>query len=555
MKRQGELVDQHEWCDICKVMCKDFPAFHLHKLQSKQHVCCSVCARDFVTRDGLNKHYNLMHAAQQNLECPGCHENFTRVGGLINHIEHKLCPVIDAERFEQERLRKQDWHENYENARTFAEYGPGYEDLADENRAAAIAIRNPNHVLTGVKFPDIWTEASGDRDGGARLNLREDNDDDLLVFESPKRRDGWVEEEPVSKLKPAPKFNLPRGNSVQTRGFDKVESFSPFTKPMPDDIFETANVIDASMSKQITENNATPADKPNVLSPYVPGPWGTHNDAASFHGPEFDKGWASLQNSNVQKPALAVSSNKPVSLTVTSSSSWDTQQTTPIDPIQALATNAWNNTEVPVTALDLNPSTTSTVSTQLLFPEKDGVVPPADLLALLTPTPQVPKEPGNDLERMEHDPDNPKFNINKYWVSFIRKYKCPHMGCRKSVESSKGFISHLKSPAHMNEKLRCKGCLRYFASATALTQHSESQGVRCNVRNTDNYNAIVDEVTAGTTATAGRHEDDTVRYVTNPNAAIAGIRGGKALLNANRDANAAADARFYSYWDNKQIEW
>ncbi|RDW94976.1 hypothetical protein BP5796_00739 [Coleophoma crateriformis] len=547
MNRRGELSDQREWCSICKVMCKDFPAFHLHKLQSKKHVCCSVCARDFVTRDGLNKHYNLMHAAQQNLKCPGCHETFTRVGGLINHIEHELCPVIDAERFEQERLRKQDWHENYENARTFAEYGPGYEYLADENRAAAIAIRNPNHVFTGVKFPDIWTEASGDRDGGACLNIREeDNDEDLLVFESPKRRDGWVEEEPVSKLKPAPKIDLPIDKSAQTPGFDKVESFCPFTTPMPDDVFETANLVDASMSKQLTENNTTPAAKLDVLSPYVPGPWGTQKIAASFHRPESDKSWASSQNSSVQKPALAVSSNKPVSFTVTSSTSWDTQQTTLIDPIQALTTNAWNKTEVPVIPLDLNPSTTSTVSSQLSFPEKDGVVPPADLLALLTPTPQAPKEPRNDLECVEHDPDNPKFNINKYWVPFIRK---------KSVGAPKGFISHLKSPAHMNEKLRCKGCLRYFASATALTQHSESQGVRCNVRNTDNYNAIVDEVTAGTTATAGRHEDDTVRYVTNPNAAIAGIRGGKALLDANRDANAAADARFNSYWDNKQIEW
>ena len=81
-----------------------------------------------------------------------------------------------------------------------------------------------------------------------------------------------------------------------------------------------------------------------------------------------------------------------------------------------------------------------------------------------------------------------------------------------------------------------------------MTQHSEAQGVRCKIRECDEYGDAVDEFTAGTATTAGLHQDDTVKYAVNElfkpdqNAA-------EGILEAHRAEIAAKDARFNSYWE------
>lgn len=75
-------------------------------------------------------------------------------------------------------------------------------------------------------------------------------------------------------------------------------------------------------------------------------------------------------------------------------------------------------------------------------------------------------------------------------------------------------MQHLKAPAHIatNQRLKCINCLRFFESATALTQHVEAQGVRCNVRETSEYNTYVKEITAKAATIDGFHYDNTVKY-------------------------------------------
>ncbi len=117
------------------------------------------------------------------------------------------------------------------------------------------------------------------------------------------------------------------------------------------------------------------------------------------------------------------------------------------------------------------------------------------------------------------------------------------------MPSETAFIQHLKSPAHRNEKLSCTGCLRYFATATALTQHSESQGVRCKVRETDNYGGVVDEVTGGTARTAGRLDDDTIKYE------VAEGLVPNDMIAAHRAAHEAKNRKFNNYWEANKPKW
>jgi hypothetical protein len=65
----------------------------------------------------------------------------------------------------------------------------------------------------------------------------------------------------------------------------------------------------------------------------------------------------------------------------------------------------------------------------------------------------------------------------------------------------------------MDAKLRCPACLRQYQSATALVQHAESQAIKCQIRESNEYKAAVDQITGGFVDTAGRHQDHTIRYI------------------------------------------
>jgi hypothetical protein len=125
----------------------------------------------------------------------------------------------------------------------------------------------------------------------------------------------------------------------------------------------------------------------------------------------------------------------------------------------------------------------------------------------------------------------------------------------KSSPTESAFIQHLKSPAHRNEKLQCINCLRYFATATALTQHCEAQGIRCKVRETSGYDGFVDGITGGTAVTAGRHVDDTIKYAVNPALLAATTTGIAGVIKAHKAAATEKEKRFNNYWDTAKPRW
>ncbi len=74
------------------------------------------------------------------------------------------------------------------------------------------------------------------------------------------------------------------------------------------------------------------------------------------------------------------------------------------------------------------------------------------------------------------------------------------------------LIRHLRADSHSND-FQCPVCFRCFSSATALTQHAESQSNKCHMRKTRDYGHFVDQLTAGLAEVGGRHADDTLRYL------------------------------------------
>jgi hypothetical protein len=87
-----------------------------------------------------------MHAAEQNLQCPGCKKMFNRLGGLMGHLELKQCPFVPAG-FIQE-LRALDPHNSgqFERIREAAYSG----ELRSYESPAIVAQPSDNGNIGGL---------------------------------------------------------------------------------------------------------------------------------------------------------------------------------------------------------------------------------------------------------------------------------------------------------------------------------------------------------------------------------------------------------------------
>jgi hypothetical protein len=459
--------EPHIYCRTCKSNFRNFEVFHQHKVNSKKHITCDLCSIDFDSHEGLNLHRKQasqssldstfvipaniiqVHPKEQNLECPGCHQVFTRLGALISHLDLTECKSLknhdkpfDLAAAVQEKMTQ---GESYRAMRNFLEYG-----------------RSSGHFRDDEPMP-MLKDYSKDKPATTKVTVAND------------------------RLVPS--------------------------------------IID-SQATAITPDKT-------VSSAYV----AEEGDLLNFDGPSLilNAGWGepvTMFDITNDFPVLQ-SYNNPTTIVpnITDASGVD-------------AKSAWGKTGN-------------------LFPDAPtAVVTPSSLSSLKPPTIELE----NALS--PYDPENPHFKATMYYIDALGKYRCPHIGCRylclpvscihstnclkrKTHGSTSAFIQHLKSPAHRREKLQCTNCLRFFDGPTALTQHSEAQGVKCKVRETDQYAAEVHKFTGGTAATAGKLEDATVKYVVTdafkPDAAH--------IIDTNRAANTAMAEQKNTYWDRHEPVW
>ncbi|KAF4988602.1 hypothetical protein FDECE_14980 [Fusarium decemcellulare] len=146
-----------------------------------------------------------------------------------------------------------------------------------------------------------------------------------------------------------------------------------------------------------------------------------------------------------------------------------------------------------------------------------------------------------------HDPSHPGFNVARYYSPYMDKYGCPVTGCGKTFKASNGLVAHLKSTAHSGTKYRCPYCLRTFNSLVAITQHAESNGSRCKIRETDAYTPYLDQLTAGMVDIAIDNNDDgTVKYQISKN-----FRRGEALDPPKVNPKEKGE----DPWAGKELHW
>ncbi|KAE8441598.1 hypothetical protein EG329_004647 [Mollisiaceae sp. DMI_Dod_QoI] len=396
-------------CKLCNIEFPSFIAYHNHKVQSRRHICCEICSQDFNNDKAFKQHHDLMHSDEQDLRCPGCNKKFTRLGGLIGHIELKTCRDLPNLNIEAARKEKEQSNAMVKSAHNFNDFSRG-----------------------GVSFGD--------------------------------------EPHPLAKT-PAPS---PQGQPGQGTPHGPVFH--------GDDLIGEVDLTSAILN----------------------APWG--GDESKL----------------LERVALATNQFPPLSTKI--------PNIMDAPMVTASAPNAWTSRK------DLFPAASPSLASS---PSVAAVVLQAQVVAQPDPEPDP------------FDPDSPGFDPQKYYIPLTQKYKCPYFGCGKSMNNRPAFIQHLKSTAHRIDKLQCTKCLRYYASATALTQHMESQGVRCKVRESVSYNTVVDEVTGGVALASGRHRDNTVKYVVNNG--IIDAAGG--VVAANKAAHDAKNGNFNNYWSKRQPKW
>ncbi|SPN98968.1 uncharacterized protein DNG_02007 [Cephalotrichum gorgonifer] len=159
-----------------------------------------------------------------------------------------------------------------------------------------------------------------------------------------------------------------------------------------------------------------------------------------------------------------------------------------------------------------------------------------------------------------HDPDHPQFDARIYYEQYSRRYLCPIPNCGKLFKTLQGITGHLASDVHRRPEMRlqCPHCLRKFKTTTALTQHAESQGRRCDIRNTTEFRPFIDQLTSGIADVEGVFEDQTNRYVVTEEALYRygdeEIRG-RAIKALEEHQRREIGEKEGEYWVGKEIAW
>ncbi|EXJ94427.1 hypothetical protein A1O1_02822 [Capronia coronata CBS 617.96] len=97
----------HSYCALCDVDCGDDMLLFIHQLGTSAHICCPVCAQEFKSAGGRDRHVEQNHRTAQNIDCAGCHAKFASASALMYHIENDQCSVIKLEDFQMQRAEKQ----------------------------------------------------------------------------------------------------------------------------------------------------------------------------------------------------------------------------------------------------------------------------------------------------------------------------------------------------------------------------------------------------------------------------------------------------------------
>ncbi|KJZ80426.1 hypothetical protein HIM_00276 [Hirsutella minnesotensis 3608] len=111
-------------------------------------------------------------------------------------------------------------------------------------------------------------------------------------------------------------------------------------------------------------------------------------------------------------------------------------------------------------------------------------------------------------------PDHPSFRAADYYSPYGERWRCPKVACNKAFKTARSLIGHLRGPAHDDTNYQCPYCLKNFKTLTAIVSHAEQSSVKCHMRDSENYDAFIHQLTGGIAEVDNEHhyKDGTVKY-------------------------------------------
>ncbi|OAX84107.1 hypothetical protein ACJ72_01519 [Emergomyces africanus] len=105
-KHKIQFID-HEYCPRCDLDFDDERELFAHKLESNSHIVCPCCGEEFRSEGGKNTHFAQFHRADQEMVCHFCSAKFSRAHAYMCHIENDQCPSFSAEKYREQRVKKE----------------------------------------------------------------------------------------------------------------------------------------------------------------------------------------------------------------------------------------------------------------------------------------------------------------------------------------------------------------------------------------------------------------------------------------------------------------
>ena len=144
----------------------------------------------------------------------------------------------------------------------------------------------------------------------------------------------------------------------------------------------------------------------------------------------------------------------------------------------------------PSTVSNDSAATQGTRPSQL--PGRSDVLPPAAKAEN-----QDPNAPHAQVQTATRIELPSRANLENYWNSVLGCYVCPGYKCDQRLRSVKDFEAHLLAGTHVIEKIRCPSCFKIFKSTKGLVAHAESGSTKCDLRKTEDFDAAIQQITAG----------------------------------------------------------
>lgn len=438
MKKHKHRADDNIhafYCKQCDEDCEDDVDELIHKIQSRKHIVCPVCGKDFQSEGGRDRHVGINHKTKQRLECPAkCKTIFDSAAALMGHIENNKCKVITRDDFLKRRAEQQIERDALEELQ--GSVGQHLTQITsvgsdpDSNNGGISLLDNERAHLErdwqGNPISDPRTSARG--------NSLSQGLSELSINRYPPLMATRAQANTQSKVPTWPAQN--NGDLL--------------------DVQETPEVRPSKPKTLIGDNNV----------------WGTNN-------------------------RLVQSRPQPQRVPSSSSNLLDT----------ASSLNLLGSTMTVESAATRGTTRQSTTANS-----KTNTVPPAA-------RPENP-DPNASYAQIQTQSSKPRFpshlELHRFWDSIQGVYICPGNNCGARISNPSAFEAHLVSAAHVAQKVQCPSCLKKFKTTTALVAHAESGSVRCDLRNSTEYDLMLRQMTAGLISADGNWRDGSVKYESNP---------------------------------------